>query len=81
MVKFHPEWEGPLMGDKTWAALFDNSKVKRVAGDFTCAEDLNVVLADSIANFKVRLQANGPQTGPLDALMDRIAAAQDALGA
>jgi nucleoside-diphosphate-sugar epimerase len=81
LVKFHPDWEGPLMGDKTWAALFDNSKVKRVAGDFTCAEDLKEVLADSIANFKRRLQASGPQTAPLDELMDRIGAAQSALGA
>jgi Bacterial regulatory proteins, gntR family len=34
LVRYHPEWEGPLMGDKTWPALFDNAKVKRAAGDF-----------------------------------------------
>ena len=32
LVRYHHAWEGPLLGDKTWAALFDNSKVKRVAG-------------------------------------------------
>jgi hypothetical protein len=38
------EWEGPLMGDKTWAALFDNTKVKRVSGYFACESDLGEVL-------------------------------------
>ena len=81
LSRYHPAWEGPLMGDKTWAALFDNSKVKRVAGDFTCAEDLGEVLAESIAHFKARLGADGtPAEGDLDALMDRIAADQTALG-
>jgi nucleoside-diphosphate-sugar epimerase len=81
LVRFHPEWEGPLVGDKTWAALFDNSKVKRAAGNFTCSEDLTEVLAESLVHFKARLKAKGPQVGPLDPLMDRIAAAQSALGA
>ena len=80
LVRYHPAWEGPLLGDKTWAALFDNSKVKRVAGNFSCAEDLDVVLADSIANFKQRQATRGPQRSELDPLMDRIAAEQSALG-
>jgi nucleoside-diphosphate-sugar epimerase len=81
LVRYHKAWEGPLLGDKTWTALFDNSKVKRVAGDFTCSEDLDEVLTDSIANFKKRLAAKGPQTGELEPLMDRIAKEQRALGA
>ena len=28
LFRYHPAWEGPLVGDKTWSALFDNSKVK-----------------------------------------------------
>jgi len=68
------------MGDKTWAALFDNTKLKRVAGDFTCAKELSEVLADPIAHFKTRLDAKGPQGGELDALIDRIARQQRALG-
>jgi nucleoside-diphosphate-sugar epimerase len=81
LVRYHSAWEGPLVGDKTWAALFDNSKVKRIAGDFSCAEDLEVVLADSLAHFRQRLAAKGPQTGEFDPLMDRIAREQSALGA
>jgi nucleoside-diphosphate-sugar epimerase len=80
LIAYHPAWEGPLLGDKTWAALFDNSKVKRVAGDFTCSEDLTEVLAESIANFKKRLAAKGPQVGEFDPLMDKIASEQGALG-
>ena len=34
LVRYVSDWEGPLLGDKTWTALFDNSKVKRVAGEF-----------------------------------------------
>jgi nucleoside-diphosphate-sugar epimerase len=37
LVRYFPDWEGPLRGDKTWAALFDNAKIKRAAGDFAAA--------------------------------------------
>lgn len=80
LVRYHAEWEGPLMGDKTWAALFDNSKVKSVAGDFTCAEDLETILAEPIAHVKRRLAGPAPDAGAMDALFDRIAAEQSALG-
>ena len=81
MVRYHSEWAGPLLGDKTWAALFDNSKVRRVAGDFTCSEDLADVLSQPIANFKKRRDAQGVRGSELEPLMDRIAADQLALGA
>jgi hypothetical protein len=81
LVRYNPSWEGPLMGDKTWAALFDNKKVKRVAGKFTCSEDLDEILEEPIEHLKKRLQDKGPDTSELDALMDRVAAEQSALGA
>ncbi|HZP21677.1 MAG TPA: RNA-binding protein, partial [Bauldia sp.] len=79
LVRYHHAWEGPLMGDKTWAALFDNSKVKRVAGDFTCSENLTEVLADSVKNFKARYDREGAKHFDLDPLIDRIAKEQRAL--
>ncbi len=79
LVRYNPEWEGPLVGDKSWCALFDNSKVKRVAGSFRCSEDLDEILAEPIAAFKARNPTAG-QTDALDPLMDRIAAEQSALG-
>jgi nucleoside-diphosphate-sugar epimerase len=80
LIKYNSEWEGPLLGDMTWTALFDNSKVKRIAGDFTCAETLDVVLAESIANYHKRKKANPASNSALNALADRIAADQTAIG-
>lgn len=80
LVAYNKAWEGPLIGDKTWSALFDNSKVKRVAGDFTCSENLDEVLEESIGFLKQRLAANAPVNMELDPLMDRITSEQAALG-
>jgi nucleoside-diphosphate-sugar epimerase len=80
LVRYRPEWEGPLRGDKIWAALFDNTKVKRVAGDFTCARDINEVIAEPVAHFKARLNAKGSKGSELDPLVDLIARQQRALG-
>ena len=80
LVRYNKEWEGPLVGDKAWSALFDNSKVKRVAGEFTCAEDLKTILEESIAHFKVRNATADQAPDALDPLMDRICKAQAALG-
>jgi hypothetical protein len=60
--------------------LFDNTKVKRVAGDFTCVEDLDAVIAEPVAHFKARLQAKGSKGSELDPLIDLIARQQRALG-
>ncbi len=79
LIRYNHDWEGPLMGDKSWSALFDNSKIKSVAGSFSCATDLKTILEESIASFKVR-NTDGVQTDELDPLMDRIAAEQTALG-
>lgn len=81
LVRYNPEWIGPLLGDKTWTALFDNSKVKRVAGDFTCSEVLEEVLAEPIRFVKERMLSPAPPEGDLDRLIDRITADQLALGA
>ena len=81
LIRYHRDWEGPLMGDKTWAALFDNTKVKSVVGDFPCVKDLGEVLAEPIASFKARLKSEGSKTTDRDALMDRIAREQRSLGA
>ena len=44
LVRFNKEWAGPLLGDKTWSALFDNSKVRRVAGAFEASQDIDEIL-------------------------------------
>jgi len=80
LIKYNPDWVGPLVGDKAWTAIFDNSKVKRVAGDFSCAENRDDILAEPILHLKQRLAKNRPPKGEFDALIDRICAAQSALG-
>lgn len=80
LIRYNPEWVGPLLGDKAWTAIFDNSKVKGVVGDFTCAESLNDILAEPIAHLRQRLATNRPPKGDFDALVNRICAAQAVLG-
>lgn len=79
LIAYEKEWEGPLMGDKTWSALYDNSKVKGVVGEFHASQDLDEILADSVTHAKQRLKAPPPARNPEDALIDRIIAAQAAV--
>ncbi|MFZ0604384.1 MAG: NAD-dependent epimerase/dehydratase family protein [Roseiarcus sp.] len=81
LVRFNKEWEGPLLGDKSWSALFDNSKVKRVAGSFDASQDIDEILCDSVAHAKERLKASAPPESDEDRLVDRVIAAQKGLHA
>lgn len=77
LVRYQPEWEGPLHGDKTASVAFDNSKVKSVVGDFDCPID---------PWQGMRMVASGfpPDPGDYDRaqdqLFDRIIDDQRALG-
>ena len=79
LVRFNKEWVGPLLGDKTWSALFDNSKVKRVAGPFEASQDIDEILRDLIVHAKERLKASAPPKSDEDRLIDRIIAAQESV--
>jgi nucleoside-diphosphate-sugar epimerase len=79
LVAFNPAWEGPLLGDKTWSALFDNAKVKGVVGAFDASEDLDEILAESIRHARERLKADAAGNADEQALIDRIVAAQSAV--
>ena len=76
LVAYQREWEGPLMGDKTWSALFDNSKVKGVVGPFDASENIDEILHDSVTHAKQRLNAAAPAHSAEDQLIDQIIAAQ-----
>ncbi len=79
LVRYNKDWEGPLMGDKTWSALFDNSKVKGVAGPFHASQDIDEILEESVMHAKQRLKAATPAEGEENRLIDHIIAAQDAM--
>lgn len=78
LVRHKKEWEGPLMGDKTWTALFDNSKIKSVAGAFEASQNIDAILEDSITHAKERLKTPAVESDE-DRLIDRLIAAQAAL--
>jgi len=80
LVRYHADWAGPLLGDKTWNAVFDNSKVMSVAGDFACAVSLEEGIRRAAAHVRQRLETFEPDPAR-HALLDRIAAEQSALGA
>ncbi len=80
LVRFNGDWEGPLRGDKMWPVLFDNTKVMRVAGDFTCDVGLEDGLARVAEHYRQRAGATTPDA-ELHAMVDRVCAAQEAVGA
>ena len=80
LIRYLPDKRGPLLGDKTWSVLFDNTAIKAVVGDFTCETDLDVVMRGPVAAFRAGDYSPSPAELKLDALMDRIIAAQSALG-
>ena len=80
LIRYNPAWEGPLTGDKSHAALFDNSKVEAVAGSFSCSENLAEILSEPLRYTRTRLAGSSAAADDTDALMDRIAREQSALG-
>ncbi len=81
LVSYNKEWEGPMLGDKSWSALFDNSKIKGVVGEFNASTDLDDILHESVEHAKARLKAPAPAQSDEDRLIDKIIAAQAAVQA
>jgi len=78
MVRYHPGWEGPLLGDKTQSVYFDNSKLRSVIGEFTCPTGIDEGFALCWADHPV--EADAPYDKAMDELMDRIVDEQAGLG-
>ncbi len=79
LVRYSADWAGPLLGDKAWSVMFDNSKVMRVAGQFTCRYGLDETMEMAARHWRER--ADSYRDDPTrTALLDRIAAEQSALG-
>lgn len=77
LVRYHPDWEGPLLGDKSASVIFCNDKVKSVAGDFDCPIDPWEGMKKVAEQFPQDAEPCDPK---MDALLDRIAAEQSTLG-
>jgi nucleoside-diphosphate-sugar epimerase len=79
LVKYNAEWTGPLWGDKAWPVEFDLTKLKGVAGEFTCDVGVEAGLASVVPHYRRRAAAFVPDE-KVHALIDRIAREQMALG-
>jgi nucleoside-diphosphate-sugar epimerase len=77
LVRYQPEWAGPLLGDKSPSVAFDNRKVRSVVGEFDCP-------IDPWQGMRMVAERYPPSAdgydAALDRLLDRIIADQDALG-
>ncbi len=80
LVRYNPEWEGALLGDKSNTVVFDNSKIKAVVGDFQCDSSLDDFMAMLAQEFMARGGVAVPIDEALDALYDRIVSAQQRIG-
>ena len=77
LVRFERAWEGPLLGDKTWSVVFDNTKVRSVAGAFDCLPMIEVIRG-SVEHYRRRAETFAPDQAT-HALLDRIADRQRAV--
>ena len=68
------DFEGELLGDKSWCVLFDNKKVKRAVPDFRCTTRFDQGVRRTIENILAHpeLQVPDPE---FDAWCDRVIAA------
>jgi nucleoside-diphosphate-sugar epimerase len=57
IIKYMPEMEGPLLGDKSWSAIFDNSKIKTISKEYTSNVRYEDVVHDVIEYFKTHKEA------------------------
>jgi len=77
LVRYNPEWEGPLLGDKSPSVMFDNRKVKALVGDFDCPIDPWAGARMVAGRFPPSANDFDPA---IDRMLDRIVAEQEALG-
>ena len=70
------DFEGELLGDKSWCVLFDNQKVKRAVPDFHCTTRFDQGVRNTIENIlrHPELQVPDPE---FDAWCDRVIAAME----
>ncbi len=57
IVKHMPEMKGPLMGDKAWSAIFDNTKIKKISKSYTSIVGYEDVAVDVIKYFETHQEA------------------------
>jgi nucleoside-diphosphate-sugar epimerase len=79
LLKYRPDWIGPLTGDKTPSTMFDNSKVQKLVGDYVCKIEPEEGLRRVAEHYKKRASSFKLDEAA-DALFDRIASDQSKIG-
>jgi NAD dependent epimerase/dehydratase family len=72
LVRFEPAWTGPLLGDKSPTTVFDNSKVRGVAGDFPTLMSIEEGFQLAVREVLGRLERGAGKDPALDAKIDAI---------
>jgi nucleoside-diphosphate-sugar epimerase len=72
LVGFEPAWKGPLHGDKTPSSLFDNTKVRSVAGDFETSTRIQDGFRATALAVRQRLDQGAGKDPNLDDKVERI---------
>jgi nucleoside-diphosphate-sugar epimerase len=80
LVRYNPDWAGPLLGDKAWTTLFNTDKLQSLTGPLPHPKPLAEGFAHVAQHVRKRLESLTPDE-KLHAMVDRIAAEQDSLGA
>ena len=75
LVKRRPQWEGPLLGDKSCSVVFDNAKVSGAVGGWSCAISMEEGLRRTAEHVRARLAAGWSPSAEDEALLDEIVAA------
>jgi len=79
LIRYNPDWTGPLLGDKAWTSLFDTSKIQRISGAVIEPVPLDEGFNGVVPRFQERMKSFAPDP-ELHTLIDRIAREQDSLG-
>ena len=76
IADFNPELTGTLLGDKSWSAVFDNSKIKRLVPDFVATVPFSQGVKRSVEWFE-REPKRCVIDNEYDKFMDRLIAAYE----
>lgn len=75
IVKVEPNYEGPLFGDKTWSAVFDNSKIKSFVPEFQATISFREGLRRAVDWFAAdmkRQQINEQVNAEMDQIIQKF---------
>jgi len=67
ILRYLPHMEGDLLGDKTWSAIFDNSKIKTIAKEY-----VSKVFYEDIAPNAVKHYVNNPKLQNIDLEFEKV---------